>query len=199
MNSSIMDQEISAPTGPEQVEDIKNPDLAVLISKNIVNDLLKQNLPYKTQIPISDNQKINLSVEETRIQTDTQNMLQLEVTDAAVQYERQMFHVGLKSNRIRFELNPSINIENDRLFLVINGDFLELDVKFIPKWVENKIIHYLKTKLFSPLVHLDITDLVTFNLNLDHELGKLKFHQKPQSVAIVTNRNGIRIKLKYNC
>lgn len=193
-----MDKEISAPIGPQQVEDIEDPDLAVLISKNIVNDFLKQNLPYKTQIPINESQKINISVEETRIQTDKNNILLLEVTDAAVKYERQMFQVGLKSNRIRLVLNPSINIENDRLFLVINGDFLELDVKFIPKWVEIKIISYLKTKIFSPLVHLDITDLITFNFNLDHELGRLKFHQKPQSVAIVTNSNGIRVKLKYN-
>ncbi|MCP4756705.1 MAG: hypothetical protein GY866_38065 [Proteobacteria bacterium] len=182
---------------PMGTEDIEEPDAEVLISKNIINEFLNQNFPFATSIKLDDTKQIAISVTAADIQTEDGNIIQLQITDASIQFEKLKFPIGLKSNAVKIKLNFGIRKTMDRFNLVISGDFSSLDVRFLPKWMERRIVDFLNTKFFSPLVDLDITPFLTIDTTVENEYGTVKFKKDLKDIAIQINNTGIRLKVKY--
>ncbi len=176
---------------------IFDPDAEVLISKEILNDFLTRNFPFSTKINLDEKRQVDISVSSAVLQFEQGNVVQLQITNAGIRSEKMNFNIGLQSNIVILQLNIGIIKEDNDFRLVISGGFSTFDVKFMPKWLEKRIVDYLRTKLFSPLLDRSITEFIGISKELNTEYGAIKLNLQPEDAAIKIDKNGVRLQVKY--
>ncbi|MBU2511125.1 hypothetical protein KJ966_07295 [bacterium] len=179
-------------------EPVEKPDIELTISNQIINELLLQNLPFETSIPVHENKQIKISISDAEVRTKSNNLVELKITDAAIQFDQSTFKVGIKSNTVAVELNPGIIENKGALRLVAHGRFSSFDVKYMPLWLEKLFVEVVRKKFLSPLVDIDITKLLTIENRIDVGITPLSLALKPEVISIKIDEKGISLQARFN-
>lgn len=176
---------------------IEDADAEVSISVSILNDLLMQNFPLQTQLEIDQNKQLELTVSGAELRMESDNTLELQVTDATIRYEQMRFKVGIHSNSVALKLNPGICQSENRFRLVAYGWFSSFDIQYLPDWIARRITELLKVKFLSPLVDYDVTDLLAVDKEIDTGHATLKLALLPDDVAVIVDEKGLTLQARF--
>lgn len=176
---------------------IEEPDAEVIISPAILNDLLQRNFPFSTAVPLDENQNIDISISAAEISFTEGNRIELAVTDAGIKYGRRFFRIGVHSNRVELTLTAGVMKSQDRFRLLIFGEFSCFDIRYLPSWLENRLVDLLRRHFLSPVLDRDITDLLTMEKEIDLGRKAVRIVLKPEEIVAAIDRKGIRLQAAF--
>ncbi len=179
-------------------ESIENPDIELLISNLIINELLHQNFPFETALPIDENKQVKIHVSGAEVRMTSNNLVELRITDATIHFDKSIFKVGIRSNAVAVELNPGIIEDRGTFRLIAFGQFSSFDIKYMPSWLERLFTEVVRKKFLSPLVDIDITKLLTVEKQIDTGLAPLNLALKPEKVSIKIGEKGISLQARIH-
>lgn len=177
---------------------IDNPDAEIGISLDILNEMLHQNFPLKSSVPIMEGKQVDISVENAEICMKPDNDIEISITNASINYDQNIFKVGIRSNVVAVTIRVGVVKEQEDLKLVGYGWFSQFHIKYLPNWVASKLAEVIKTKLMSPLVNLRVNDYLSLNRNMNTEFVTLKAALKPESASVVVSERGINVRVRFS-
>ena len=180
-----------------ELPDIVNPDFEILVSKKILNDFLRQNLPFQQSLPFGLDNQLLVSIADAEIQMIPGSQIGLRITDALIKYGQKRFRVGLHTNSIEASLSLTSRRAEKKIFISLSVDLSTLDIRFFPNWLAHLIVNYLKSKWLGPLIDVEMTQYLNLNTSQESEFGTVKFNKKLETIAIQTSEDHIRVKVKY--
>ena len=178
-------------------ETIEKPDAEVGLSNDILNELLNQNFPLVTTIPVGSDHQVEISVAAAEVHMKPANELELRITDAEIKYDQTVFNTGLKSNEIAVTLHLGIMKDEKGFRLVGYGWFSEFHIKYLPNWVASRLAEVLTSKLLSPLVNINVDDYLALDREFVTEFLTLKLALKPEMAAVKVNEDGINVRVRF--
>lgn len=176
---------------------IDDADAEVSISVKILNELLEQNFPLKTQLEIDRNKQLEITVRGAELSMESDNTLELQVTDATIRFEQMRFKIGIHSNRVALKLNPGICRSEQGFSLVAYGWFSSFDVQYLPDWIARRLTELLKVKFLSPLVNYNVTELLTVDKEIDTGHAKLRLTLVPDDIAVTIDEKGLTLQARF--
>jgi len=176
---------------------VENPDAELGISVDILNELLNQNFPLETSVPISGDKQVDISVAAAEIHMKPHHEVELRITNAAIQYDQTIFKIGLQSNVVAVSLQLGIVKKDSDFYLVAHGSFPEFHIKYLPKWVETRLAEVLTSKLLSPLINFKIDDLLTLNKEFKTDFVTFKLALKPETAGVKVTEKGISLQVRF--
>lgn len=178
-------------------EPIEEPDAEVILSPAILNDLLQRNFPFSTVLPLDESQTVEISISAAEIRFTDGNRIELIVTDAGIKYGGRLFRIGVHSNRVELALTVGVMKSGDRFRLLIFGEFSCFDIKYLPSWLENRLVDLLRRHFLSPALNRDITDLLTMEKEIELGRKAVRIDLKPQEIVAAIDRKGIRLQAAF--
>ncbi|MCG8338411.1 MAG: hypothetical protein MJE63_28220 [Proteobacteria bacterium] len=189
--------EINRPKLNFMTEAIEKPDAEVGLSNDILNELLIQNFPLVTTIPVGSDNQVEVSVAAAEIHMKPASELELRITNAAIKYDQTVFNIGLKSNVVAVTLQLGIVKDEKGFRLVGYGWFSEFHIKYLPNWVASRIAEVLTSKLLSPLVNINVDDYLALDRQFATEFLTLKLALKPETASVRVNEDGINVRVRF--
>jgi len=190
--------EINLPQLNFVVDSISQPDVELVISASILNEILNQNFPLETSVAITSGKQVEISVAGVEIHLNPKSEVELRVTNAHIQYDQTIFKIGLHSNVVAVRLLLGVIHDQTGLRLVGQGRFSEFHIKYLPKWVEARLAEVLTTKFLSPLVDIRVDEFLALEKELETDFINLRLALKPAEAAIMVDEAGVKLQVKFD-
>ncbi len=180
------------------IQKIDDPDAEFRISLRIVNDLIKQNLPFSTTVDIDESNKLDVLVTSAMILTGSGNALHLKISSAELRFKRDKINFGVISNNLELTIRCGIHkTENNQILLTIYGQVTKIDLKYFPGMVENMIQEILNLAIPFPLLDVDVKKYLDINSEVENDIVPLKVNKQLDNVSLIVDGGAVRVKVKY--
>ena len=180
-----------------ELPNIANPDFEVLVSKKILNDFLRQNLPFQQSLSFGLDNQVVFSIADAEIQMMPGSQIGLRITNALIKYGQKRFRIGLHTNSVEASLSLAVRKVEKKVYISLSADLSKLDIRFFPNWLAQLIVNYLKYRWLGPLIEIEMTQYLNVDYNQKSNYGTIKFTKNIDTIAVQTSVDHIRVKVKY--